>query len=228
MGYGNNDRIESIPNWLTPEQRRNAVRTVRGWEIPLVGSGVSGSTANGFDSAYVTRSSTNNVEYEVIVAMRNTSDSFLRGLTQDVPGLTTRAVDYAPYVSGVSGDVINVNQGITSYIPIFGFDVNSIDVPGSITLSGSGFTTNIQLFSPITAGLTAQIGSQFTSRSGITSSSFLRGSWPFGFGGLTVGAACIRVGSAVSTGGYSGTVSAFSNGLTATITLGINVSGSAS
>lgn len=71
--WNNNDREESKPTWLNKIQRRLCTRTVRGWEVPLMGSffayGVTGmSSAN-----------SNNIQglvyKELIVAMPNDPSS---------------------------------------------------------------------------------------------------------------------------------------------------------
>ena len=36
--WNNNDREESKPTWLTPAQKRECVRTVKGWELPVSAS----------------------------------------------------------------------------------------------------------------------------------------------------------------------------------------------
>lgn len=41
--WNNNDRETSKPSWLTEEQKRLCFRTNRGWEIPLMGFGLSAS-----------------------------------------------------------------------------------------------------------------------------------------------------------------------------------------
>ena len=45
--WNNNDREESKPTWLNKIQRRLCTRTVRGWEIPLMGS-LFGNGATGY------------------------------------------------------------------------------------------------------------------------------------------------------------------------------------
>ena len=42
--WRNNDREESKPSWLNKAQKRNCVRTVRGWEVPA-----SNTYGNQFD-----------------------------------------------------------------------------------------------------------------------------------------------------------------------------------
>lgn len=71
--WNNNDREESKPTWLNKIQRRLCTRTVRGWEIPLMGS-LFAYGATGMSSA-----NSNNIQglvyKELIVAMPNDPSS---------------------------------------------------------------------------------------------------------------------------------------------------------
>ena len=133
--FNNNDREESKPTSLNKIQKRLCTRTVRGWEIPLMGSffdygvtGVSSSSSNAL--AY-----TNGVVYtELLVAMPiddSTSASFT---TRSGPTATsagqgqTAGIDvpnYAPYFScpfngdsatagGMAG--AGVSHGLFTYV----------------------------------------------------------------------------------------------------------------
>ena len=64
MTWFNNDREESKPSWLNPAQKRNCVRTVRGWEVPA-----SNSYGNQFDGWKANGSTAYIPNLELIVAM---------------------------------------------------------------------------------------------------------------------------------------------------------------
>lgn len=115
--WRNNDREESKPSWLNKAQKRNCVRTVRGWEVPSAnayGTQFDGWKLNGA-TAYIPT-------LELLVAMPTdvtggtTGDRvgpryFFRGLTSpygdtysttaDGPGIpfgrVTDAPNYSPY-----------------------------------------------------------------------------------------------------------------------------------
>lgn len=104
--WNNNDREESKPTWLNKIAKRLCTRTVRGWEMPLMGSffgyGESGAGDSKKGAIYT----------ELLVAIPNdpsvtgvTSSSFANrgsgGLTHDLGGqgltVSTDLPNYAPY-----------------------------------------------------------------------------------------------------------------------------------
>jgi hypothetical protein len=88
--WKNNDLENSKPSWLTEEQKRQCVRTVRGWEMPLAGNGytntaenIFGQTANGNSSIpYLYRAPNYVGPMELLVAMPLDVDR-TTGATQD-------------------------------------------------------------------------------------------------------------------------------------------------
>lgn len=64
MTWFNNDREESKPTWLNKAQKRNCVRTVRGWEVPA-----SNTYGNQFDGWKTNGATAYIPNLELIVAM---------------------------------------------------------------------------------------------------------------------------------------------------------------
>jgi hypothetical protein len=157
--YGNNDNESSKPNWLTEEQKRHCIRTIRGWEIPLAGfsptggvnlNGATGGTGN----HYLLRSASYIGPTELLVAMpldpsptgatqtnyagwsvdgvgRGASHDQYRGGTagQDLPNNT-------PYFTmPASGSTISYTRGITAYIPLIAADANLTDLPNNMVFN---------------------------------------------------------------------------------------------
>ena len=104
--WNNTDREESKPTWLTPAQKKNCVRTVKGWELPVSDgianvAGQFGGTENLGTTGYIP-------SWEVLVAMpldpsaAGVADSNYAG--RDTPTFfgSTAADDtpnYAPFFS---------------------------------------------------------------------------------------------------------------------------------
>ena len=230
--WNSNDKESSKPAWLTEEQKRVCFRTVRGWEIPLVGCGATGSTSNPFNQAYVTNSATHVVPTELLVAMPldpsptgvTQTNYTNRGMTQGIPGSTTGSItgnfNYAPYFTiPAQGDYIRVPFGSTAYIPVIVADANTTEFGTQFSLSLTGATVafNQMLYiSSITAGTTAALGAAFYWPAGYTSSTYQFGGW----GGVTLGAGVLQLNSGLTTGTHGMTFSAFDNrsgvGLTGT------------
>lgn len=238
--WNNNDREQSKPTWLTEEQRRLCVRTVRGWEIPLVGSGTTGSTANPFlGKEYITNSATNVVEYELLVAMPldpsptgATQSLFTsRGTSAGVYGATSgdnvNNLNYAPYfTTPLSGDTFVTSFGATAYLPLIAVDYNSTEFANKIsfTLTSGTAGSSLVLLSPLTGGATAQIGAtQWNFPTSVTSSAY-----PFGgFGGVTFNAAVVRISATLTSGTYGCTASVWDNrpgtGITSSVPFTIRI-----
>ena len=237
--WNSNDRESSKPSWLTEEQKRVCFRTVRGWEIPLVGAGVTGSTANPFNQAYVTSSGVAVVPTELLVAMpldpspTGVTQTYFanRGQTQGVPGATATETsgnpNYAPYLTiPFGGDQYRVSFGVTAYIPVIASDCNTTEFGTRFAFSTTGATSvwnNTLLITSITAGTTAAIGSSFYQPAGVTTASFPFGGW----GGVTYGSAVLRINAGLTTGTHGLTASVFDSrtpgGLTGTASFTIRV-----
>lgn len=71
--WKNDDKLSSVPSWLTEEDKRRCVRTNRGWEMPLRGDGSTGG-------------------FELIVAMGQKGDP-----TRDTAGSSSGDQADAPY-----------------------------------------------------------------------------------------------------------------------------------
>jgi len=221
--WNSDDRENSKPEWLTEEQKRVCFRTNRGWEIPLVGCGYTGSTANYFaGKEYVTNSSSFVVPTELLVCMPLDPSSTgvaqanytSRGLSATVPGATSGDnifnKNYAPYfTTPFSGDLLRVPFGITSYIPMIVADSNPTEFGNqfTITFTFNPTASNISILSNMTSGLTTTIGAQFLQPTGLTSSTYLFGGW----GGVTFGAAVLRVSSSLTSGTYGCTGEVWDN-----------------
>lgn len=218
--WKSNDNESSKPSWLNEEQKRVCFRTVRGWEIPLGGIGSTGTTSNPFNQAYVTSSSSHVVQTELLVAMAlkpsytgQAQTNFAnRGQTQGAVGATsgdaTNNFNYAPYfTSPVNGATVRVPFGATAYLPVIAADCNTTDFGTAFTYSTTGATSvwdNTLLITSITSGVTASLGGAFTFPAGVTNATYTLGGW----GGVTHGAAVLRINAGLTTGthGLTGTV----------------------
>ena len=219
--WKSDDKESSKPSWLTEDQKRVCFRTVRGWEIPLVGCGYTGTTANPFDKSYVTSSASVVVPTELLVAIPldpsptgvTQTNYANRGQTAGVPGATatdtTNNPNYAPYITTpAQSEVIRVPFGTTAYLPVIGADCNTTEFGTSFVYSLTGPAvafTNMLLITSITAGTTAAIGSSFYQPAGVTSATYLYGGW----GGVTYGAAVLRLNSGLTTGTHGMTASIY-------------------
>jgi hypothetical protein len=96
--WNKNDSESSKPNWLTEEQRRNCVRTVRGWEMPenAGGSWKSGNTGSSGNQAYFTRGGVTSHGFG------NAGSSF-RSSTSTVPMILLVAIPNRLSSTGSSG-----------------------------------------------------------------------------------------------------------------------------
>ena len=228
--WKSDDRESSKPSWLTEEQKRVCFRTPRGWEIPLAGCGYTGTTANPFNQAYVTSSATVVVPTELLVAMPldpsptgvTQTNYANRGQTAGVPGAgTTDATNnpnYTPYITTpFQSEVIRIPFGTTAYLPVIASDCNTTEfgMGFSYSLTGpSGAFTNMLLITSITAGTTAAIGGSFYQPAGVTNATYLYGGW----GGITLGAAVLRVNAGLTTGTHGMTASVFDGRATGGLT----------
>lgn len=104
--WNNNDREESKPNSLNKTAKRHIVRTVRGWELPLMGSNFgNGLTFAGVTSGSGTSGAT--VLTELLVCLPNdpsitgvTSSNYAYGYTGALSGLTFGSdIQDLPYFS---------------------------------------------------------------------------------------------------------------------------------
>jgi hypothetical protein len=155
--WNNNDREESKPQFLNKTEKRTVVRTIRGWEMPLMGSQFAYGLTNGnYGSAVGLTNAT--VQTELIVCLPNdpsitgvTSSNYAYGFTGQLNGLTFGA-DFqdqpyftAPFngdggITGVPGAAqypgsTGVSHGFLTYSP--GFD--AFGYPSSWTLSASNY-----------------------------------------------------------------------------------------
>jgi hypothetical protein len=148
--WNNNDREESKPQFLNKTEKRHVVRTIRGWEMPLMGSPFAYGVTNGNSfggGAGITFAS---VFTEVIVTLPNdpsiagvTSSNYANGFTGDLNGLTFGSDQQdqpyfsAPFlgdggITGVPGAAqlagsTGVSHGFLTYVP--GFDSNGYGLP---------------------------------------------------------------------------------------------------
>lgn len=219
--WNSNDRESSKPSWLTEEQKRVCFRTVRGWEIPLVGCGYTGSTANPYNQAYVTNSQTFVVPTELLVCLPldnsatgvTQTDYTDRGLSASVPGATqTDSVNnknYPPYFTAPhSGAYYRVPFGTTSYIPVIASDVNTTEsLQLSFTFGVNPTASHLTLIKNLTSGATASVGAQFAFQTGITNSTYPNGGW----GGVTFGAAILQISATLTSGTYGVTCNVYDN-----------------
>lgn len=155
--WNNSDSEASKPSWLTDEQRRNVVRTVRGWELPLPnswsilgatsGTGFSeGLTYQSNDTSYRSSSATQPMELLVAIPVNrlnrtgsNQNTGYLsdfRGMTEaGSTGATFDLPNYKPYITWpVDGSTIIQPYGVTSYFPIIAADANSTDNSKSLSI----------------------------------------------------------------------------------------------
>jgi hypothetical protein len=138
--WNNNDREESKPQFLNKTEKRHVVRTIRGWEMPLMGSQFAYGVTNGnYGSAVGLTTAT--VQTELVVCLPNdpsitgvTSSNYAYGFTGQLNGLTFGS-DFQdqPYFSApFNGDSViagtpfvgatGVSHAFLTYTP--GFDAN--------------------------------------------------------------------------------------------------------
>lgn len=121
--WRNNDREESKPTWLSKAQKRNVVRTVRGWELPLDGTSYGGHFAgwrdgltaiNGGPTAYIPHT-------ELLVALPYdvTGGSFTSG----------NAYGSTFFIRGATGAYGNNYGGQPSQPGFTGSGTNNRDLP---------------------------------------------------------------------------------------------------
>lgn len=137
MGSWNiNDLENSKPSWLTEEQKRQCIRTVRGWEIPLAGCGftntaenIFGATANGTTAVQFLYRSPNFVgPTELLVALP---------LDPSVTGVTN--TNYAGNVYGEPRGLTSIygatsGDDVPNYRPYFTAPVAGITNTSSSTV----------------------------------------------------------------------------------------------
>lgn len=174
--WKNDDKLSSVPSWLTEEDKRRCVRTNRGWELPLRGDGRTGG-------------------FELVVAMGQKGDP-----TRDTfggLGATTVAQSDSPYfsypdemVSSGATAYTDSSTGATSigannessggytngaffpFVAVFPDHVINDSNPGHFQGAPDADTSNVHLrfFVSLTAGGGTSItGSKSTQVEGITS-----------------------------------------------------------
>lgn len=147
--WNNNDREESKPNYLNKTEKRHIVRTIRGWELPQMGSQFAYGLTNGnYGSAVGLTNAI--VQTELLVCLPNdpsitgaTASNYAFGFTGQLSGLTFGAdqqdMPYfsAPFlgdggITGVPGAAqiggsTGVSHGFLTYVS--GFDTNGYGIP---------------------------------------------------------------------------------------------------
>ena len=147
--WNNNDREESKPQFLNKTEKRHVVRTIRGWEMPLMGSQFAYGVTNGnYGSAVGLTNAI--VQTELVVCLPNdpsitgvTSSNYAYGFTGQLSGLTFGADQQdTPYFSapfngdgGITGvptlaqiaGSTGVSHGFLTYVS--GFDTNGYGIP---------------------------------------------------------------------------------------------------
>lgn len=185
MSWSNNDRESSKPTWLTEDQRRRAIRTNRGWEIPLDGHVAPGATdSSGNVLMYPT---------ELIVCMpydpstTGVTNTYFANRTINATGAGATALadtNAAPFfTSPLTGDTFAITLGTTAFIRLMAGDPNTTDYSKLVFgLSAGGFTAGISLVSGnlLTTSLT---GATFS-----LAGSTITG----GYGGITYAAAALK------------------------------------
>ena len=175
--WKNDDKLSSVPSWLTEEDKRRCVRTNRGWELPLRGDGRTGG-------------------FELIVAMGQkgdlTRDTFggsgASGQQNDSPYFTypdemVVSGDTAYTSSSTGATSIGANNEVTGgytqgaifpFVAQFPDHVLNDNNPGHFQGAEGANTSNVHLrfFVSLTAGGGGTItGPGSPQISGITSSS---------------------------------------------------------
>jgi hypothetical protein len=140
--WNNNDREESKPQFLNKTEKRHVVRTIRGWEMPQMGSQFAYGLTNGnYGSAVGLTNAI--VLTELIVSLPNdpsitgaTSSNYAYGFTGPLTGLTFGSdIQDLPYFSAPSlGD-----GGITGATA---FNTGASGVSHSFITYCSGFDSN--------------------------------------------------------------------------------------
>ncbi len=229
--WGVNDAEGSKPNWLTEEQKRNCFRTVRGWEIPLTGFGLTGSPTA---SPYYNRSGQYVGPTELLVAItvtgtgapnytnRGTTSVYEATPTADVPQYNVY------FTTPLTGQALTASSGVTAYIPMIAVGCNLTLTPENLVFSitgtthaPSGNTGNISLWQGATLSNTTYLSSAFynqsTTLTGPYATNYFNAATVSsqtlnrygGWGGLTGGAAALLIRSTCPVGTY---------GLTANVT----------
>jgi hypothetical protein len=159
--WNNNDREESKPQFLNKTEKRTVVRTIRGWELPQMGSQFAYGLTNGTYYSGGTAFAT--VLTELVVCLPNdpsitgvTSSNYAYGFTGQLNGLTFGS-DFqdqpyfsAPFlgdggITGVPGAAqiagsTGVSHGFLTYVS--GFDSNGYGIPwGPPTAAVTGSQT---------------------------------------------------------------------------------------
>jgi hypothetical protein len=135
--WNNNDREESKPTWLNKIQRRLCTRTVRGWEIPLVGA-CFGYGATGFVAS--NGSNTQGAVYtELLVTLPN--DPSTAGVAASA--YTARSGNTGSSFGGW-GQGITVGSDSPNYAPYFACpfsgDSATAGGPASVGVTHSSIT----------------------------------------------------------------------------------------
>lgn len=165
--WGKNDSEASKPNWLTEDQKRNCIRTVRGWEIPLPGMSITGDaqiaagigiTGVSGGNLYSFRSPTIIGPTELLVCMAfdpsptgSTNTNAAGYGVNEARGACNWYTwgktagndlpDYAPYfTTPLTGTSYTFTRGVTSYIPLIVVDANITDNPRGFSISITGPT----------------------------------------------------------------------------------------
>lgn len=175
--WNNNNREESKPAWLNKTEKRHTVRTIRGWEMPLMGSlfGYGVTNGNAFGGGAGVTFAT--VQTEVIVTLPNdpstagvTSSNYAYGPTGlygvgRMDGLTFGSEQqYTPYFTApCNGDsatagtpitgVTGVSHAYLTYVP--GFDSNgypSTWVGATAPKAGIGYQYGVNAYGVSTLG----------------------------------------------------------------------------
>lgn len=164
MTWFNNDREESKPTWLNPAQKRNCVRTIRGWEIPASNS--YGNEFNGWKEINATGFIPN---MELIVAMptdvtggvtgdRVGPNYFFRGLTGA----------YGNGYGGLPGNVgftAGSGRDVPNYTPYF-----TCPFDGDTCTAGGPFSTGVSHDGSRGSGLqSGQVYAYKTNKYGVSS-----------------------------------------------------------
>lgn len=227
--WNNNDREQSKPNWLTEEQKRQCIRTARGWEIPMSGTPIDAT-------------SDSHIDYEVLVCLSNdgTVTRSVDPTTNDAPYFSIPLTGDSHTAGGPTSDGLTycqVAQGTTSYVPLVFGDPDSTDVYSSLVISGpyvdgviaTAGSTFVLLTPGTYIGASAGLGYPkagfIMGYTGSTATNILTSSLVSGYlGGITDGAALLRIGSAAVTADYAIQVRGWDDsGTTADITFRLRV-----
>ena len=200
--WKDNNREESKPSWLTPAQKINCVRTVRGWEIPLHGTNLGGAAEG---TKGVTGMTAFIPHTELIVAMGSNGTTGI--MVHPDAGFTfgtDNTSNYRPYITtpfqGASATDSNFTYngatglsfatsataaaGATGYghYGVGPYGVSTLNFPGStayikIVANDSNFTQNITFSLPSVAASDQQFGQRANIYQG---SALINGTIPIG------------------------------------------------